>query len=173
MTEQYPRHKIDDEIEVRTADQDLRGTITGISYVCPVYMYVVQLINPIEGEFGLQTGLYVPEGILLPKPEVDSLSQLARVGSYVYVDEDENSGDTIAIDVDILIATEDDVSWYVISNDVLDGKQPVIFTPFNDYNDALEFASNYIKENHAAAPDETAEQYLARVSLEGEDGVQD
>lgn len=73
MTEHYPKHQIDNEIEVRTSDQDLRGTIIGISFVCPTYMYVVQLVNPVESEFGPQTGLYVPEGILIGKPDVDLL----------------------------------------------------------------------------------------------------
>jgi hypothetical protein len=173
MTEQYPRHQIDDEIEVRTSDQDLRGTITGISYACPVYMYVIQLVNPVEGEFGQQTGLYVPEGILIAKPDVDPLTQLAIVDTYVYVDEDEANGETTAIDVEVLIATEDDVFWYVISRDEMDGKQPVRFSPFNDYNEALEFANNYIQENHAAAPGENAAQYLARIAAEGEDGSHD
>jgi len=164
MTEQYPKHQIEDEIEVRVSDQHHRGTITGIAYSCPLYMYIVQLNDPVEGEFGPQTGLYVPEGILIAKPDVESLSMWTTVGSYTFVDETED-GEVFALDVQIGIAEEGD-AIYVVSNDTADGKQPLEFTSFGSHQEAQEYALEYIKENHAAAPGENAEQYLARVSSE-------
>lgn len=168
MSEQYPRHQVDDEIDVRTNDDDLRGTVIGISYVFPTYMYIIQLTSPVETEFGPQTGLYVPEESLIAKPDVDLLLKWITMGSYVYVDEDDD-GETDAVDVEVAIATEDDVFWYVVSNDTRDGKQPIRFTPFNDRTEAEDFASSYIQENHAAAPEENAAEFLARIRVEGED----
>ena len=89
------------------------------------------------------------------------------VGSYTFVDETEE-GEVFALDVQVGIA-EGDGKIYVVSNDSAEGKQPIEFTSFDSLGEAEAFALEYIQENHAAAPGENAEQYLARVSVEGED----
>jgi hypothetical protein len=170
MSEQYPRHKIGDEVEVSIDSEEIRATITGIYYTCPTYMYIVGLVSPVEGEFGPQTGLCVPEGILIPKPDVTHLTKLKPIGTYVYVDEDEESGDTIAIDATIKLGTEDEVFWYVLE-DTENGLQPIKFVPYNSQEEAEEYARDYIEVNHMAAPGENAAQYLARIEQEGEDGA--
>lgn len=170
MTETYPAHKIDDEVDVHVgADStDMRGTVIGISYVCPLYMYVVQLNSPIDGEFGPQTGLYVPESLLVSKPDISGIKNKEPVGAYVFtVDEDDEVLD--AIDVFVSVGSEDGVFWYVISEDSMDGVQPVVFTPFTSQSDAESFAQDYIASNHEAAPGENAEQYLLRISAKGKD----
>lgn len=168
MSETYPAHSIDDEVDVHVGadSQDMRGTVLGIFYVCPIYMYVVQLNSPIEGEFGPQTGLYVPESLLVAKPDISEITNREPVGSYVFTldEDDEVVG---AIDVHISIGSEDGVFWYVLSEDSIDGVQPVVFTPFTSQEDAVNFASELIQSNHEAAPGENAEQYLARIGAEG------
>lgn len=171
MTETYPAHKIDDEVDVHIGadSQDMRGIVTGISYVCPLYMYVVQLNSPIEGEFGPQTGLYVPESLLVSKPDISGITERSPIGAYVFtIDEDDEVVD--AIDVYVSVGSEDGILWYVLSDDVMDGVQPVVFTPFTSQADAESFAWDYTASNHEAAPGENAEQYLARISTEGNDG---
>jgi hypothetical protein len=168
MTEQYPINQLHDEVEVRINGDEIRAEVTGISYVCPVYMYVVELDTPIDGEFGPQTGFFVPESILVPKPDLADITQLSTIGTYVYVDEDETSGEVIALDVTVKVGTEDNTFWYVVSDDARDGLQPIKFVPFSSKDEAIEFAKRCIEESHAAAPGENAEQYLARIEQEGE-----
>ena len=168
MTEQYPVHKIGDEVDVHIDDDESRATILGITYTCPIYMYIVKLDSPIEGEFGPQTGLYVPESILVPKPDLKSLTKFISLGTYVYVDEDDND-ETTAIDVTVKLGTDDDIFWYVATDDAEYGLQPVKFVPFSNREEAEEYANDYIQENHSAAPGENAAQYLARIGQEGED----
>lgn len=168
MPETYPIHQIDDEVEVHLGEDtlDARGTVTGISYVCPLYMYVVQLDSPIEGEFGQQTGLYIPESMLVSKPDIDNIKR-ELVGVYVFVTEPEDEGETVeALDVQVSVGSEDGVLWYVLSEDDMDGVQPVVFTPFTSQEDAEGFARDYIESNHEADPGENAEQYLTRISAE-------
>lgn len=165
MAETYPEYNIGTEIEVLTGDDYLRGEVIGINYTCPVYMYVVQLEQPIEGEFGKQTGLYVPESILVSEPDSDELVRGRAVGQYVYTDEDGS-----AYDAQVSVATtSDEAGWYVLI-DSLEGVRFVRFTPFDTEADALEEANTIIDENHEAAPGETAEKYMARIQSEGDNG---
>jgi hypothetical protein len=166
MTEQYPIHQINDEVDVCINEQYQRAVVIGLSYTCPVYMCVIQLNEPVEGEFGPQTGFYVPEGVLVGMPDVESLPMWTTVGSYTSVDEDE-TGELVVLDVQVGIA-EGDGKIYVVTKDEVNGKQPVEFTPFSSHEEAEEYAMNHIQENHAAAPGENAEQYLARIEQEGE-----
>lgn len=171
MTETYPAHNVDDEVEVNVGSDSLavRGTVTGISYVCPLYMYVVQLNSPIDGEFGPQTGLYVPESLLVSKPDISRIEKRELVGSYVFTLTGDEEETVDAIDVYVSVGSEDGVFWYVISEDPIDGVQPVVFTPFTNQSDAEIFAGDHITSSHEAAPGENAEQYLVRISTEGED----
>jgi len=169
MTEQYPIHQINDEVDICINEQYLRAVVTGLSYTCPVYMCIIQLNEPVEGEFGPQTGFYVPEGVLVGKPDVELLSMWTTVGSYTYVDENE-SGELVVLDVQVGIA-EGGGKIYVVTKDEVAGKQPIEFTSFGSHAEAEEYALNHIQENHAAAPGENAAQYLARIEQEGEDGT--
>jgi hypothetical protein len=165
MTEKHPEHSIEDEVEVRIGSdrsEHRRGIVLGISYVCPIYMYIVQLDVPIESEFGLQTGLSVPESILVAKPDISNLTNIKSIGSYVFVFEDD--GVINASDVKVSIGSDDGL-WYVISEDDLDGDQPVIFTSFPDQVCAETFACNYLEENYETGPGETAKQYLEELAI--------
>lgn len=168
MTEQYPKHAIDDEIEVRAPDGDLRGVVTGINFQFPNFMYIVELNVPFNGEFGAQTGLYVPESSLLAKPDMDTLKTLIPVGSYVCMLETEEGEEEKALDVEVLIATADHVHFYVVTRDSEEGVQPVFYSPYTEQLDAKNFAEDFIAESHEAAPGEDAAKFLARRKNGGE-----
>ena len=151
-----PEYSIGTTVEVTVPSDYLRGEVIGIQYTYPVYMYIVQLDSPFEGEFGKQTGLYVPESILSPEPNVEPLSKKS-VGQYVCLTDDG------AIDVQVMVA-HDENGWYVLLVDTIDGTQLVRFTPFGDESEAQEVAQTIIEENHEAAPGENAGQYLTRIA---------
>jgi hypothetical protein len=162
MTENYPEYEINAEVEVVANDDYLRGTVIGINYTCPVYMYIVHLDSPIDGEFGQQTGLYVPEGVLVGIPDLNTLTSLETMGSYVSTTEDG------AVDVKVIVASPvSQDEWYVLLSDPIDGIQLMRFSPFDTKDEAVEVATTILEENHEAAPGENAEQYLARISSEG------
>jgi hypothetical protein len=161
-----PEYEIDSLVELEIEGQDVTGTVTGINYVCPIYMYVIQLDDPIETEFGNQTGLYVPENILYGCPDANEITQWVEVGSYVFTYDVEGEFDEKVIDVHVKIGSDAEESdWYVFSDDCRDGLRPLTFKPFNK-DDASLFAKLHIEENHEADRGENAEQYQARMKEE-------
>lgn len=164
MTQTYPLHPIGTTVELAVGEDYLRGSVIGITYTCPIYMCIVQLEDAFEGEFGEQTGVYVPESVLVAAPDVDTLTETQLEGTYVGLTEDG------AIDISVVVATtpEED-GWYVLLTDHIDGVTIVRLTPFDTQEEAVEVAQIIIEENHEAAPGENAEQYLARIQAEGED----
>ena len=169
MTETYPEFEIGTEVEVIASDDFIRGEVIGINYTCPLYMYIIHLNRPFEGEFGQQTGLYVPESSLISEPDIENLVRTV-VGTYVCLTENG------ALDVSVMVATTDDEDvgqeypWYVILVDSIEGTQYLRFSPFDTQDEATLAAKLLIEENHEAAPDEDAEQYLARIQAEGDNG---
>lgn len=161
-----PKFEVDEPVTVIGDEQMFSGTVLGIQFNVPTWWYIIKLDDPIESDYGLQKGLFVPEACLEECQEEDSEpaileNEWTTIGSYVYTCNQEGFPD--AIDVEVRLVHDDQGNVYVQTLDEIDGTLLWDITPYKTQAEAEAIAREVIANSHEAEPGENAATYLKRI----------